>query len=173
MENFNVDQKNDFLKIIEKWQRQEDLIVIRGEKSDGIFAFDSEIKSPIWEIDFSFMGEDGECYTDEDKFIILVHNAKMIICFSEKGKYYGLSAKKFCGINKMRLFVRTLRESLLVYINREEGFAPIIEWNLDCPYYKNSQKQDEWVSNLYLALVHGKEHVRKREVKEAEQDTNV
>ena len=127
-------QLEDYIKITERWQRHDDLIIVRGEKVDGVFAYDSVINSPIWEIAFSFMGEDGDCYTYEDKFELFVHNKKMIICFPEKQKIYCLSKKNFCGIRKIQLFVRTLRESLLVYINREEGFAPIIEWNLDCPY---------------------------------------
>lgn len=156
-------EMEDFLKITEKWQKQDDLLFVRGNKTEGMFFYDTVIKAPIWEIDFSFVGKDGNQYSDYDSYELFFRNGKMLICFPEKEKVYSLSHKKFCGIRKMRLYIRTLRESMLVYINEEEGFSPIVEYNLDCPYYKVSQKRDEWVSNLYLALVHGKVNTRKRE----------
>lgn len=152
-----------FIKIVEKWRKQGDFIIVSGNKNDGKFAYDDIIRADIAEIDFSFVGKDGASYSDQDRFEVFYRNSKLLLAFPESEKVYNLSAKKFEGIRKMRLYVRTMRESLLVYMDEDEGFLPIVEWNLDCPYYETSQKTDEWVSNLYLALMHGKDMTRKRE----------
>lgn len=153
----------DFIKITEKWKRQGDTMVVIGDKNNGMFAYDAVIRAAIEEIDFLFVGKDGTSYSDQDRFEFFYHNGKLLLAFPESEKVYSLFSKKFEEIPKMRLYVRTMRESLLVYVNEDEGFLPIVEWNLDCPYYETSQKTDDWVSNLYLALLHGEEKTRRRE----------
>lgn len=155
-----------YLKLAEKWEDKEDTIRVRGNKDHGVFMYENFIASEIVEIDFEFCGEDDVVFTAKNAFELFFRKGKTMLFFPEEKKLYGLNVKDFDSIRKMRMYLRTERESMLIYIDAEMGIAPIIEWNLDCPYFKESTKSEEWVSNLYLALTHGNDKTLKAQRRE-------
>lgn len=155
-----------YLQLTEKWEKKAETIRVIGNKDHGLFMYDRLITSQIVEIDFEVYVEDDISHTVKDAFELFFRKGKIILFFPEAEKLYGLNVKEFDLIRKMRLYLRTERESMLIYIDAEMGIAPIIEWNLDCPYFKESTKSEEWVSNLYLALTHGNDKTLKAQRRE-------
>lgn len=162
-----MDKKNEkYLQLTEKWKKKAETIRVIGNKDHGLFMFERLITSEIVEIDFEVWGADDISYTAKDAFELFFRKGKVMMFFPEAKRAYGLNVKDFDSIRKMRMYLRTERESMLIYIDAEMGIAPIIEWNLDCPYFKESTKSEEWVSNLYLALTHGNDKTLKAQRRE-------